>query len=73
VHANKTAAKEQKLNEPKSEHGEDQSKHEKAKNGNARAEHEKMAKPQPTKANLAHSKPSHVRCEGDQALGGAWT
>ena len=70
MHANETAVKEQKLDGPKSKHGEDQFKYEKAKNGNAKAKNgnakakrEKVAnlKPQPTKANFAHAKPSHVK------------
>jgi len=53
--------KEVKLNESESKYGEDKSKHEKAKNGGAKAKHEKVAKPGPTKANLTHQKPLHVK------------
>lgn len=63
--------KEQKLNESKSKQGKDKSKH-KAKNEKAKAKrHGNAAKPGPTKASLAHAKPSCERHEGDQTLRGA--
>ena len=41
----------------------------------SKSEHEKVTKPQPTKANLAHAKPSHVKgacCHNGRNYSEAW-